>query len=180
MADETEVPQQPPEGAAPGGGQCWYCRSAAAEEGRAAQAPLYSDVRLSDVQTTFSGYNITKTWKALKVPIPRCRRCTGAHAVRGNLILWFVLLPVLAVVAAAIWHHQELDGFIGVLVVSLIGGLVAAGLGWVLGWLLGRLVTPWEIPDESHSKEHPVVQALLAEGWKLGSKPQPGEEFKNR
>jgi hypothetical protein len=160
--------------------KCWYCRSAPAEPGSAAQAPLYNDVRLADVQTTFDGYNIKKTWKVVKVPVPRCRRCAGAHATRGKLVVGFTFIPVLGVIVAAICCYQQLDGFIGVLVVSIIGGVVVGLLGWGLGRLAGWLVTPKDIPDEGRSKDYPTVQALVAQGWKLGSKPQPGEEFKNR
>lgn len=159
---------------------CWFCRSAPAEAPCAAQTPLYSDVRIADVQTTFNGYNIKKTWQVLTVPVPRCRRCAGAHATRATVQGVLTLLPVLAVVAAAIWFHTELDGFIGVLVVSVIGGAVAAGLGHLVGSMLGWLVTPGSIPDESRRQEHPAVQVLLAQGWKVGNSPQPGEEFKGR
>jgi hypothetical protein len=163
-----------------GGETCWYCRSASAEKECAAQAPLYSHVRLADVQATFNGYNIKKTWDVLKVPVPRCRRCAGAHATRGKLLAGFTVVPLLGVVVAALCSWEQLDGIGGVLVVSVIGGLLAWGLGWLVGTVLGKLLTPGGIPDEDRCRDHPVVQALMAEGWTWGSKPQPGEEFKNR
>jgi len=180
MPDEVQPPDQAPEGAAPGGEQCWYCRSAAAEQARAAEASLYADVRISDVQTTVTGYNVTKTWKVLKVPIPRCRRCAGAHAVRGYIVAGFALPLGLAAIGAAIWNHAEFDSVLVMAFVALIGGFAAACLGALAGWLLGRLVTPWSIPDAGHSREYPAVRALLAQGWKLGSKPGAGEEYRNR
>ncbi|HOX07190.1 MAG TPA: hypothetical protein PK280_12370 [Planctomycetota bacterium] len=160
------------------GEQCWYCRSAPAGPECAFQAPLYSDVRLTDVRTTVTGYRIEKAWNVVKVPVPRCARCAGAHATRGRLLAGFTMVPVLAVIVAALCAWGQLDGFIGVLVVSVLGGLLAAGLGWLVGRGLGRLLTPGDIPDEDRCRDHPAVQALMAQGWKWGSKPQPGEEFK--
>lgn len=168
----------PPEAEAPQAESCWFCRSAPPEKDCAAEASLYSEVRLTDVQTTAVGYNVAKSWKTLKVPVPRCRRCAGAHAARRKLIDGFTVVPVLAVVVAALCAYRQLDGLVGVMVVSVVGGLLAAGLGRGLGYLLGRMVTPSEVPDEKKGREHPAVKALLAQGWKLGAKPQPGEEFK--
>ncbi len=169
----------PPDAPAPGE-NCWFCRSAPAEAGCVAQTPLYSDVRIADVQTTFNGYNIKKTWRLLNVPVPRCRRCAAAHATRAKLLGGFTVFPVLAVIVAAVCSWSALDGFIGVMVVSIIGGLVAAGVGRLVGYILGRLFTPSRISDEGRGQDHPDVQALLAQGWKVGRQPQPGEEFKGR
>ena len=45
--------------------------------------------------------------------------------------------------------------------------------------ILSKIFTSGQVPPEKYCREHPGVQMLLAQGWKFGTEPQPGEEYKH-
>ncbi|KKM00712.1 hypothetical protein LCGC14_1801690 [marine sediment metagenome] len=160
---------------------CWYCKSSPAEKGREATAKLYGNVGLANMETTSTGYRYDQTYNALEIPVPRCGRCSNVHLVRSCFVGLFAVIPALGITGWIIYDGPLMSGdwgdWVGCIVVALIAGALAFGLGYIVGKILGSLFTPWGVLRESGLKEYSPVSEMLSMGWKIGSAPQPSDSF---
>ena len=165
---------------------CWYCKSRPAEKGREATAELYGNARLTNMDTTSSGFRLGQAYNTLKIPVPRCGRCSNIHDVRGCFVGLLGFIPALGITGWMIycgpglgggWGYWDFGDLVGCIVVAVLAGVVVFGLGYVVGKILGRLFTPWSIPNESDLEEYPPIREMLSMGWKIGSEPTPSDIY---
>lgn len=154
---------------------CWYCKSLPGVKGREAGAELYGNVSLGNIETTFSGYNVEKSFNTLKVPVPRCGRCCKVHGVRMLIKGIFALVGGGTV---AYFFLTDTNGeWLGAICACLVAVPLAGALCYFVGWIVSRIIPPWSIPDESYLNEYPQVAQLLAYGWKIGTTPTASDGF---
>jgi hypothetical protein len=158
---------------------CWFCKSSPSEEEHKREIPMYNNVHLGSVEAVATGYMVEKKWSTSKVPIPRCSNCHSAHSTRNTWRGWCGLLAGLGWLILVACNSTVVEGWFGVVIVGGIGAFIIGWIGAGVGHLLGAMFADGSIPPEKFGKEYPAVKMMVAEGWKFGTQPQPGEEYKS-
>jgi hypothetical protein len=153
---------------------CWYC-------GKPSDAASIDEVSLyRDVSVSQAGVMTKRVkWSSTNVYVPRCPRCAKAHRLAehgGNAFAKYGALvgAAGAVIFVYLKREQVLmywQEYLFGAGVGLVAGFFAFG---ALGLIFSRLVVLGTRPRDTHH-ECPLVQARVAEGWRVGRPPDLGQ-----
>jgi len=163
--------------------KCWYCGVEMPDKNRVIKVPMHLVV-LDHIRTFDSPYlplmksyqplfdvgPRTIRYRSFEVEINRCYKCFKRHdsnILGQSLIVGFIALIISLITANSIFRKEENIG----LVSTIIGIMAFFAAYYTMKENENKKYGTKTIKPESDYRTHPLIQQLLHEGWKFGSKP---------
>lgn len=151
--------------------KCWYCGVELPDKNRAVRVPMYYLDPMNSLLAEFSfGGPRTIRYKSFEVAINRCNKCYNRHdSYKGiiNIAVGFLVWILSFVILIELFGRLD-----SLIYISIMIGVITF---FILNKLLGdrekKLYGSQKIRTANEYKTHPLIQQLLKEGWKFGSKP---------
>jgi len=134
---------------------CYYCKNAQAEKGMEVEISMYQITKR---------HLISKSYKKISVPIPRCRNCYQIHRKSSNI---YLLLTIIIFLIISIAFFEEMGIFI--VIPASIGALLGAKIIHLPVEQIYFIFLPTK-PEENVS-ENELIISLKSQGWKIGESP---------
>ena len=137
---------------------CRFCGKPAKDSSAMAEVVMYGNVR-----EEWQFFETKVRWHNVRIPVPRCALCKGAHSTRHNIGCGGLVFGVLAGLVMGVTLQEV---FNGVLVAIITFAFISS-----LAYLLSLATFPPGVKTEDHKMSFPKVQEMINNGWNVGEKP---------